>query len=491
MRIVYLMYPTSRKLSSCSTFAWSKLFVAELIKRGHFVYWCGPKLYKDSVLAEDSHYVDHPRIKWIDMDSQLGLKRRQYHYLSTIEDKFCELFSQLRGGQYYYDAVISDRILSMRYLKNQLLSPHRPSEIGIRTPFYNTFHYIFSPKNPTGKAFPFYELSQAAGLVDSFNVFGGPWEREMVKISARKYLSPVMVQKAFAKDNIIYGLSCVSGERLAPFVRTVKQRREFKLFTFNFAHAESSVYKFDQFVEQVSKMFQRGRDIRMLITSTAQKPNQLPEHMLTWPNVDRNIGLSQLKFYEKLTTAHAFVVEPREGEISPSNIEQMYLGLLGIFPDVRWVRYIVPKGYPFVYKTALECQTMMRYVHDNYYTDPEIERWVTACQESVSWYADGSSINGFVDHIEKEVTDRIAEQFFHAHITFLGEILQKTKKTSLKYPEWRKFIMDSSDTDLDIADLHVTRTYSSRMPYYWFMKRCGWVDDCLRDMPDWKRGEAK
>ena len=486
MRIVYLMYCSSMNFMKCSTYNWAKGFIRSLVDRGHYVYWCAPKRCAEEAFKKEPQFTKHERIKFIDIDSRLRLDgHRAYHYLSAVEDKFFDLFAQHLGGRLYYDAVITNRILSTSYLRNQLLIPIAPHRLGIETPIYNVFLYIFSPDNPTGKDFDHYEEALASSVLGAYNVFEGKLQEEMTKKAVSRYLSPYAMKKAFSKKNVIYGISNLSGGRLDKFVRSVEEKRKNKKFTINWATAESGIYKFSDAVEQVGKMFQRGRNVKFLVTATTACPNGIPEHLLTHDGIERYAGLSQEQFWEKIQDAHVALMENREGEVSMSLQEQIYLGLLPVLPKRNWVKSVVPDGYPFLYKNTNELNVILRYLETKYYTDPQIPKLVEECQKLMKKRTSEIVNQRFIETIENEVNKRIEHQFYPSFVTFIEPLLKDKKHFT--YQEWRDFIKDNSKNGLDIDKLRASYTFSSRLSYYWFMKKLGWIDECTSLMPSWRK----
>lgn len=484
MRVVYLMHPTSSNLATCSVFHWAKFFVKELTSRGHYVYWCAPWSYTKSILESEPHWIQDKRIKWIDIDSGKGLSRKTYHYLTRVEDKFCDLFKETNNGVYHYDAIVTNRTIATAYLKNNLFPPLDRHRMSVNPPIYNVFTYIFSKLNPTGAHLPEYEIAQALGAIGCFNVFCGEWEADMVRYSAKGILAPAMLRKAFGTGQTQVGVSWFSTDRMDPYYKSVSERRKVKPFAYNFANAESTVYKFEDFVKQVTKTFQFGRDIRMIITATSQSATPgVPDHMLTWDGAERHNRLPQLEFFKKLSECHGFVLQPREGETSPTVAENLYLGLVGILPDSKWVRPLVPKDYPFIYHNSRERDVMIRYLADNYYKDKTLPGLIERCREHVRKFDSSLLIGNMVSHMEREVTKRTPDCRFPSYVTEpLDKLPKKLKK--ITFAELQTHVKKHSRNELDIANIK-SRLFPSRLLYSWYMRKIGWVDTCETEMPEW------
>jgi len=488
MRIVYLMYPTSANMATCSVFHWAKHFITRACDRGHFVYWCAPRRYTKSVLESNPGIIERPEIKWIDIDSADGLSRKTYHFLSRIEDKFCDLFRETNNGVYHYDAIITGRHLATVYLQNNIFPPVDRYRMSVNPPVYNVIPYIFSPKNPSGAHYKEFEVAQALSMIGCFNVTWGDWEIEMLKASARKYLSPAAMKEALGPMHALKFCSSLFPEKLNPHVLSVEERRKNKNLAFNYANAESTVYKFESFVRRVSKMYAAGRNVKMVITATSQSANtDIPDHMLKWPGVERYVHLPQSQFFAKLKECHAFIAPDREGETSPSVWEQLYLGLLGILPNRRWCLDLVPKGYPYIYKSPAQCEAMIREVADRYYKDPKYPDLVGSCQEHISQRGAPDRNDAFIDHIESEVKKRTKLARYPAYITdTLGPLKKVKKGRKITFNQLRRFVREKSRNNLDIANIQA-RLFPSRLLYSWYMRKMGYRDTCNTEMPVWVR----
>lgn len=486
MRIVYLMCPTSANMATCSVYHTAKYFIKSLADRGHYIYWCAPKRYTESVLKAEPEYIDRPEIKWIDIDSAPGLSRKTYHFLSRIEDEFCDLFRETGNGVYHYDAIVTGRHVATAYLQSNLFSPVDRHRMSVNPPIYNVIPYIFSPKNQSGAHYKEFELSQALGMIGCYNVVTGKFDVEMLRASARKYLSPSALSEALGSTRVLLFSSSLYPEKLDPFVLSVKERRKNKTFTFNFANAESTVHKFESFVTRVSKMFAVGRKVKMIITATSQGANtDIPKHLLEWPGVERYVHLPQQEFFKKLKECHAFIASDREGETSPSVWEQLYLGLIGILPNRRWCRDLVPGDYPFIYNSPDECEVMIRTIADNYYTDKKFPVLVKQCQKYIAQFAAPKRNMAFIEHIENEIRKRTELARYPAYITDTLESLKRAKKgTKITFKQLQRFVKEKSRNELDITNIQA-RLFPSRLLYSWYMRKIGFKDLCKTEMPIW------
>lgn len=465
MRIAYLMYPTSSNLATCSIFNWAKHFVATMIDRGHFVYWCAPRRYCESVVEHEPEFIDRDGMHWVDIDSAPGLSRKTYHFVARIENKFCGLFDEGPHGRYFYDLLLNGRTVATSYLKSMVLAQH-----SVNPAVYNMFGYIFSHQNQSGSLSHNFEECQAFGLPDCNHIFTGQAEADMLRASAKKYLNRRVLSDCFKPERVLPNMWPLNEERLKPNQRSVEERRKHKKFTFNFANAENaSAYRFDELAVALAKMFQSGRDMKFIITATSKGQLDIPEHMLSWKGLERYVHLPQLDFFKKIQTAHGFLVMDCLVETNPSILEQFYLGLVGVVPDKPWIRRILPPDYPYMYHNTKEMQVLIRRLADTYYTDPTLPGLVRSVQEHISQFTTKAGIKLIADHMESEIDAR-TDTFTNKRII---NILKRVRKKTLTHKDLLK-----------IMEKHPS---PSRLSYSWALRKLGWVDDHKSEHPRWTR----
>lgn len=84
-------------------------------------------------------------------------------------------------------------------------------------------------------------------------------------------------------------------------------------------------------------------------------------------------------YWQALSRTTAFLATSSEESYGMEYIEALAAGAVGVFPDLPWVRDILPNRYPFLYKTAREAEEMLlRAVTDT-----------VACRHQLDAVADG------------------------------------------------------------------------------------------------------
>jgi hypothetical protein len=115
---------------------------------------------------------------------------------------------------------------------------------------------------------------------------------------------------------------------------------------------------------------------------------------------------SRESYWDALARTTAFLATAEEESYGLEYVEALVAGAVGIFPDRPWVRGIVPEGYPFVYRTAEEAESMLlRAVTDTASCRAEMD---LAAHGNFSGWLRARHDDDTFDHV---VTARVQEWF--------------------------------------------------------------------------------
>ncbi|WP_448059911.1 glycosyltransferase family 1 protein [Cellulomonas hominis] len=115
---------------------------------------------------------------------------------------------------------------------------------------------------------------------------------------------------------------------------------------------------------------------------------------------------SRDSYWEALSHTTAFLATASEESYGLEYVEALAAGAVGVFPDLPWVRVLLPAGYPFLYDTPAEAEELLlRAV-----TEPE------ACRRELDECVGGSFLawiqrNHDDDLFEQAIVDRVTEWF--------------------------------------------------------------------------------
>ncbi|MDR1428427.1 MAG: hypothetical protein LBJ08_11840 [Bifidobacteriaceae bacterium] len=94
------------------------------------------------------------------------------------------------------------------------------------------------------------------------------------------------------------------------------------------------------------------------------------------------------EYWERLAHTTAFLATAKEESYGLEYIEALVAGAIGIFPKAAWAQAILPAGYPFLYSSPAEAETMLRRA----IADTE------ACRRELDAAAGGSFAHWLRDH---------------------------------------------------------------------------------------------
>jgi hypothetical protein len=108
-----------------------------------------------------------------------------------------------------------------------------------------------------------------------------------------------------------------------------------------------------------------------------------------------------------MAKAHLFVSNSIYEDFSATVVEQMYTGLVPVLLRAPWSEYLVPDGYPYLFRSMAEGQAMVRYVVDH--LEEITAEWVPQIQHKIRRDFDLHSIvPQMVDWIGLLHADRMA-----------------------------------------------------------------------------------
>lgn len=371
MRLAIIpMYSSPHNIRTDSVFNGLKVLVRAMVeaREDAFIYITVPEDTDAPEAVEEA--FDHPRILAI----RVPAKRNQYLDLVTLPDAIVKRFSEVEGDL-YVDAVLTSKAAVLPYLNMALHTWGTNGSGGIKLAWLNSF---FMRSGDQGFLRNAYFRDQTLGLASADALF---WIGEHIMQEglsmARDTLSFAELRRLREKSHVSYWP--VKFERLQKY-RAERDPNGPRVL--NFAYALNNNYNTQDVLEVFDYLFARGnRNVRVLVTTPSLVDTPIPEDYKKY--MDIHLGLPQEQFFQKISTAHAFVMMPRQNiELSPSVIEQQYLGLVGVFPDRPFTKVHCYPGYPYIGKNKTEVHGMLRYVLDHYH-EPDVQEVIRKQREYI------------------------------------------------------------------------------------------------------------
>ncbi len=216
-----------------------------------------------------------------------------------------------------------------------------------------------------------------------------------------RFLSPAMV-KEFVDQTLISTV----GLDLPYFDLLIKKNRKHEKFTLFYGTRFNTTKRVELIFQLYDKFYSSGREIDIIMTTpTAQSALQKKKFMKEY--LTRSIKFfypdcGRYKYFEEASKCHAFVVASEGENVSNFIVEQMYLGLIAVLPDKPYVWTMLPKDYPFIYRSFEEAYSWLawisedydralkrmepyrQYIRDNYLVDETFRRNLNFLRETVT-----------------------------------------------------------------------------------------------------------
>ena len=264
----------------------------------------------------------------------------------------------LRGGKIMTDCMVTSRHHVGMWWKNAILDQKRHNDYPVvfRQPvLYPNFE---GPLNP-------YEMTYAMATVVCHSIIDGQESYNEALARNRKYLSPAMV-KHFEDQTMV---STVGLE--IDYLNMLNQKnRKYDKFTLFYGTRFNVTKRVEKVYELYDKFYASGRPIDIVIT-TPNPDLSLAKKAFTKEYLTGCIRLfysscGRMKYFEEASKCHAFLVTS-DGENAPNFfVEQIFLGLIGVLPDKPYVWEMLPRDYPFIYRSMDEAYMWLAKIQENY-----------------------------------------------------------------------------------------------------------------------------
>ena len=263
----------------------------------------------------------------------------------------------LRGGRNITDAMYTSRFHVGMWWKNALLDQKR--DYWIPVIFRQPVLY------PDAKGINMYEASYAMSTVICNTIIDGVESYQEALGRVKKYLSPAMIE-LFEKQTLVSTV----GLEIKYFDDLVVKNNKYEKFTLFYGTRFNTTKRVDKVYQLYDKFYSSGRPIDIVMT-TPNPELSLQKKAFTKEFLQGCIRLfysscGRYKYFEEASKCHTFFVAS-EGENAPNFfVEQIYLGLVGVLPDKPYVWEMLPKDYPFIYRSMDEAYMWLAKIQDDY-----------------------------------------------------------------------------------------------------------------------------
>ncbi len=471
------VYVQISNLSGSSTYRKYVTLVRELVKDGHYVYWCVP---------DESKYVpdeieNHPNVGII----RTTAIQDQFVVDGLITDQFFNLFNRV-GGKYHIDVLVTSRTsLALHY--KRLLEPPRFHDnggnytdkgYGLPVVILEEFPQTRKRQN-TGEA---YWLEQCMGYIASeATVFLSNHNREEVTAGMLDYMRTSLVDK-FAREQatvIPAGIEC---DQLDALYDPDRWRHEpgYQVVSIGRIFGVSYI----EYLPWFDYLFKAGMDdVRLTVSLSGAlggpMRSKLAKIGFPFDSLGRQFrileGNNRANFIRQLRGYHAFVCPMSHLDHPTGIFEAIYMGLPGVMPvadfqqsffkDWPWV--IAPKD-----KGALIGH--LNWIREN---KEEARRMVLPFREEIRAKYDAKNTIALVC---KSITD--AAQSHLDRFKTSGAVIrfcEELQGERYKMQDVVDFLRKQGYMGVSIGDMSIRTTFTYAFgAIHHTMRKAGYIDVC-------------
>jgi hypothetical protein len=363
MRVAYLPVISARNVQAAPSYNFVRAFREHLLRLdpNAVLYVLVPRLGDDTRWKEGADWTG-PRTHVIPVD----MTEMQFDDLALVTRDVFDRFNE-RFGDLYFDVLITERPQTVAMLRKLVQHPivsksRRPlivcrDQLSLGTDWF--------------KIDPVEELLQAAGWSEAPTIFQSPHQAKRAVNIARKHVQPHHVRRMTEQMQVFpLGIDCDDVDQ----INAAERDQKYDEIRVNYSHKLFIEQKFLESLKIMDSVFAGGRPVKLQIVtgSSAAKMSMLPrarqyKYMETYGSMGRTAFLKQM------ARAHVFISNSYWEDFSATVVEQIWTGLIPVLARHDWSEYLVPDGYPYLFRSMEEGQAMLRYVVDNY--DEVLEEW--------------------------------------------------------------------------------------------------------------------
>lgn len=477
MRIAVIPMATIRNIAGDSEFLTFYRFAKRLaeLKDDVFFYFVVP-------MTQIENLPLNSKIKYIFEHPESGVYYNYYDQLVDVPATFLQTFNS-RIGKYVVDAVFTSRTESAPILNRQLVDYRIGSVIPVVIDESKAadFGEGYGIKNPLML------MARCLGYALSYSIFGHEEERNIAVKVANRYLSPSSVRNIVEKSySIGYGVDC---DRLDILSKDVMKSEKFTVF---FGGRMGVTKRADKVVEIYDKFFQFGRDVKIVVTSPKEEVWFGAALKTKFPEIEFYKNLSADDYVSKAKSGHVFVSGSKLEGFTVGVMEQLYMGLVGILPDLPWARGLIGernKQYPYYYKNWDEAAAMLRFVYENYEKAKKAICWVPNYVK-VRFGLDNEILRKFdvIENAVKDMSKNVNGLLGERSIELIERSLISLRgREVFSLDDIVEVVAENSDI-LEIKDILAPRRGRiSKIAIYKYLIGNGFKDLCKREVPDFAK----
>ena len=207
-----------------------------------------------------------------------------------------------------------------------------------------------------------YEMNEALWRIIAPTIFQSPQQRKVAEVIMRKYFRPKLFDK-FRENAKIFPLwiDCDEVEQITKWIKkndTITVTFSSKLY--DWVKYQDSFWTLDKAI-----ITSKWKIDAQIITASWEMSFTRPE-VQQYQYIKHLCKAWRKEFLEESAKAHIFISNCLYQDFSMTMVEQLYLWLIPVLPDVDWSKYLLPEWYPYLFKTKNEQLAMIQEIAENY-----------------------------------------------------------------------------------------------------------------------------
>lgn len=472
------VYIQIANLSSSSTYQKYRKLVAELVGRGHYVYWMLPDVDYTPDDIEEHPNVGVIRTEYI---------QDQFVVDGLVTDDFFNLFNRI-AGKHHIDVIVTGRTGAANMIKRVLESPRfhdkgrdfTDKHYGLPMVIVEEFPQTVKSQH-VGES---YWLAQTTGYMSSdLTVFISDHNRSEVVSGMTSIYRPNTIQKWIDRCEIIP--SGIEVAELDNYYRPDRWKQESGFRVMSVGRIMGVSYT--QFHEWSKILYEMGVDAKLIVSLSGKLGGPMRKRL---EKIGVTFGADQdfyqliennprVNFLKTLRTVHAGIVPMSHLDCPIGISEALYMGVPLVMPTADYQETFFP-DYPFVVKPSDRAGLVghLTFIRENPEEAREmIEPWRTHLRNTF----DAPTNNRLLaDSIERTAREPIPR--FKTSGAILG-FLEELKGERYTFDEVIGYLQKCGVMGISIGDLGIRATWTyGRSAIHHAMRYVGFVDLC--DGPD-------
>jgi glycosyltransferase involved in cell wall biosynthesis len=469
------MYSSASNLNGCSSNSIARATWGHLIKAHPDLF-----VYQTFPITNDDTKGGWNYIEQGDEFTRERHKLLPVHYLPIRYDQtgaglsreLYDLFGGLRG-KYVVDAVVSEAPIGTPALRKALSFYNEQKDSHV--PIVHKDPFVLNA-DELGNVSEADSVCQSLGYALGWNIITSDYEKQLLVQEASRWLRPSVLERIIARSIVQpAGTNCDELDAIL----SAPDFKRYDRFTVAVVDRFTSPLNWEKALASWDSLFAGGTDLDLQITTLSKGVVQAgwDPSRYSWMRV--HWGCPRHEFIKLMPRCHAFLAMSDRHSYPQGLMECLYSGLIGVFPNKRWARAVLPAEYPFWWDNVGQARQIIRWIRENYEEAQRMTAWVRPwLRETYSTQVCAEKIYAFIER----AVDANREELWWPGVAGLIEKCRVRLGRRFTWEALLRAIKTFSDTGLRVG---ANRGMFSTTPMqvYLTSQRLGWPDTVAGELP--------